>query len=95
MAAAEQEKREKEGLGAAAAIKANLDALAEGYKKIATDTGCTGQAIVASETAKAVAGNVDTLNCFGSSGMAELLKTVTAVSTVVRAQGRQPKPTTP
>ena len=90
-AAAERNKREQEGHGAASAIKSRLDAQAEGYENIAKKTGATGEAVLAAEMAGELAIGANYTYIAGSNGIADGLTALSAAKDVLsRAPSNKP-----
>lgn len=89
---AEREQIIRRGQGAAEAERLRLVAIAEGYKKIKDDTGASGEAIIASETAKEVIGErADTVLLGAGAGLSDLLGIVKAGQQVLKKpeQGKE------
>ena len=75
------------GKGEGEAARYKLEGLAAGYKKIKTDTGVSGEAVIASETAKnALSQNTDTL-VLGTGGIEQLFGLVKAGQGMLKRQG--------
>ena len=83
---AEMQKRIREGRGAAEAERLRLEALAKGYKKIVDSTEAAGEAVIASETAKAaLSEKTDTL-VLGTGGVEQLFGLVKAGQGMLQRQ---------